>query len=536
LDILPIPLLFIAGFLGTLLSIPPLIRLAGAWGLVDRPAHRKIHLHPVPYLGGVAVFIGLIAEAVTYFVFYRPGFLEIPENQKTLSILAAGTAAMLLGLADDLFHIRARWKLAGQAAIGLAFALFVCRLEILHLPGVKFIPLGILAVPVSLFWILAITNAYNLLDGVDGLAGSVALAFFASAGLAASAAGDPLALMMSFGTCGVMAAFLLFNWKPASIYLGDSGSNGLGMLIACGCLCLGRGGPLEYSPLHAALDSQPIFYQAPVLMLLNAWPALEVSLSVLRRSLRGRSIGAADRGHIHHRLKKLGWAAPQVCLLAAAYTLFGGFIVLALLNQMKGLAALLLAALGLVTGWGLQALGFLDALKPASLRQSRPHFAIVNHFVAMQKAKLGLARDLPEVFTLVEQACVELGVQQYRVVLACPRGENDDFHQVWKKPRPGQQDHEVHIAWPVGAGRGFKDKCSLARHQGGMSWIFEARAEEDDLDIEYRVQMNEFMAAALDRARDLCLFPDRWPGQYQLGGQDGLKVVAHRLKRRVGQA
>src|SRR5579859_2651446 len=189
-------------FLGSLvLSMgltPFFVRLARRWGLMDRPAHRKTHQEPVPYLGGVALFASVFLVSSLVFTL-GPDMgqsLGSREFNNNFLILGATLGMVLVGLWDDVKDIRPRYKLMGQVLFALLFTLFGFCFQILHLPGLPPVHLGLLCIPVTVFWIVAIVNAFNMIDGVDGLAATVAAGSLVLLAVASALVGDGIELKL----------------------------------------------------------------------------------------------------------------------------------------------------------------------------------------------------------------------------------------------------------------------------------------------------------------------------------------------------
>lgn len=492
-----LPRLFLAGFTASLAAVPLMKRLAFKLGMIDLPAHRKSHLKPVPYLGGGAVFSGLAFAALAAF------FLLAGAGQAALGkasfLLTAALAAATVGLVDDKVSLRASRKFLGQI---LAASLFVAggyRLQVLHFPGLDPIPLGGLSLPATYLWVLALTNAMNLIDGVDGLAGSVSLVMLGLLAAAAAMMGDWGIAVVCAGAAGGVLGFLVFNWKPASIYLGDAGSTGLGMLTAVCALSLGQGLPrLPWSAALSVAPVQPFPYQAAALTLLAAYPVLDTTLSVMRRLLRGNPVGRADRGHIHHRLQARGWQAPAICAAAAAFTLMaGGILLLCLKPALPWALGLGLASAVTVSG-GLAYCGYGKVMGPRAIRRSRPHFSIANHFISMQKTKVTLSQHPLEVLALIEQVCLEFGVLYYSLFLYSPWAGRPRYVSSWERPR--QFRAEASAADPR---KLFSDRLGGADSPNRVFWCFGPLGQEADIDVEHRVLVHEFMLHAVRRAQDL---------------------------------
>ena len=477
------------------LGLTPLFALqARRLKIVDKPAHRKTHSDSVPYLGGLAIFASIVVSYVLAAALRSDvtQYLSSGGLVKAFFILGSTLGVAAVGLWDDMRDIRALYKFLGQLLFTALFALFGFHFQVLHLPGLPAVQLSYLGIPLTIFWMISIINAFNMVDGMDGLAATVAAGSLLMLSAGTSIVENLTGLTLALGGLGAVLGFLPYNWKPAKIYLGDAGSGGLGMFIAASLVALGQtyGQPTE-NPAEKIIG-QPFHYQIMIATLLVAYPALEISLSVARRLLHGRSIARGDQGHIHHRLLKVGWSAPAICLTAFVINLMPGLSAIATIAKYHGWASWILSLFGIAIGLGLSGLGFLDFLKPRVIGHLRPHFQIAHHFISMQKVKLGLAATREDVLTLVNQACLELGVKSYRLII--PANEHHkgglDYSHEWDSSRDSMNTH--------------RDKVSLKDIGGAAEWVFiPPTGDAEELDMEYRVLISEFMREALLTARRL---------------------------------
>jgi UDP-GlcNAc:undecaprenyl-phosphate GlcNAc-1-phosphate transferase len=270
------------------LFLPLITRLYLQLGKLDRPdAERKLHTTAVPRCGGVAIFLAFACSLALIKVLPGSANIVLDKYSGFLSRLFPSIAVIFLtGLLDDWIDLRPRHKLAGQVlAAGLAFW---AGIRVLALPE----EFSWLSFMLTVFWLILSSNAFNLIDGSDGLAGS--LGALACAGLIALAAVvDYHSLALLFAPlAGAILPFLRMNWPPARVFMGDSGSLTIGFLIGCGGAALSRKFP-DGTGLVAAI-------------LLLALPLAEVAVSATRRTLRGRSIFEADCNHLHHQLLRKG--------------------------------------------------------------------------------------------------------------------------------------------------------------------------------------------------------------------------------------
>jgi UDP-GlcNAc:undecaprenyl-phosphate GlcNAc-1-phosphate transferase len=288
--------------LSTLLT-PAVTRLAHRFKWYDIPNWRKLHTDLIPRIGGVAIALAAAGGLVLGVTAVRALGVALPLAATTLAPVAAGILlAQAVGLWDDFTPLRGRVKFAGQILAATVVALGI-NVSSIALPYLGRVDLGVAAVPLTVLWIVGITNAFNLIDGMDGLSGGIAA--FAAAGMAIIALlqGQLLMALTALAVLGAVVGFLLFNWPPASIIMGDSGSHFLGFVLAVIPL-LGISGA-------ASLGT----FVVPITLLLI--PVADCTAAIVRRLYQRRSILAADKSHIHHKLLALG--VPVRKLLLAVY-------------------------------------------------------------------------------------------------------------------------------------------------------------------------------------------------------------------------
>ena len=302
---------------GTTFALTPLVRrLVIRFGVIDAPSERKLHTVPTPTMGGLAMWAGfLVAIGVSRVL----PFFE-PMNATAVEPFAAVVACTLmvgLGVIDDRRGTSALAKLTAQIFIAGILILLGVQLAFFVLPGEGLAVLGAdEAVPLTILWVLAAANAINLVDGLDGLAaGMVAIAaatFFIymvrGADLSESAS---VAALLSAITVGVCLGFLPWNFHPAKIFMGDTGSMLLGMLVAVATISGVGLNPFPPERGDVAVLALPLL--VPLLVL--AIPFLDVVLAIVRRTRKGVGIMHADKEHIYHRLMDIGHGHRQTVLL-----------------------------------------------------------------------------------------------------------------------------------------------------------------------------------------------------------------------------
>jgi UDP-GlcNAc:undecaprenyl-phosphate GlcNAc-1-phosphate transferase len=341
---------FLAAGTITFLTTPLVRAVVVPRGLIVEPADRMVHLTPTPTMGGVAMYLGLLAGlGLSLFLpFFRDVHRASPEP---LAALVTGTLMVGLGIVDDGKGVRALTKLTAQLFIAGVLVLLGVQFAYFWLPGQGIVVLsGDLGVILTIVWVVVVANAVNLVDGLDGLAaGMVAIAsgaFFIYMVRSPSLFGDASeAALLSAVTAGMCVGFLPWNFHPAKIFMGDSGSMLLGMLLAIATISgVGRN---PYPPSGGDLAAVAGTVAVPLLVL--AVPLLDVALAIARRTWRGRSFGHADKEHLHHRLMDAGHGHRNAVLLLFVWSalLSGSGLAIGLIDG-RFVVGLILAGSGLL--------------------------------------------------------------------------------------------------------------------------------------------------------------------------------------------
>lgn len=298
--------LFVLAFLLSYLSTPLLRRLLSHHGLLDSVFPAGPHQRrPIPRLGGVVIYFALLLSLLALFI---PNNLVTDQFRAELPTLwllwGPATLILLLGVADDLWGVNPWGKLGVQlvAALWLVFA--GIHISQLSTPWGGVVSLGALSIPVTLLWLVGVTNAFNLIDGLDGLAAGVS--FLSASAIAATAAmvDDKIVVVLTVALAGSLLGFLRHNFSPATIFLGDSGSLFIGFLLAASAV------------VWQQKSTVAIAVAAPLVAF--ALPVTDTAVSMLRRYLRGQPLFTSDRQHIHHRLLALGFTPRQAVLMLYA--------------------------------------------------------------------------------------------------------------------------------------------------------------------------------------------------------------------------
>ena len=284
------------------LATPLILRMSRKLGLYDVPdGARKVNEEPVPRLGGIAIAAGFAAPLIGLLFYTNTYALELRvEHARIVSFFIGFAAILALGLYDDLRGLGAWSKLIVQCSVGVVLWAGGLSFETVQIMG-ETIHFGVFSLPMTVVWVAAIVNAMNLIDGLDGLAGGVA--FFASVSLFVIAWMDHNTILALFGAClaGASLGFLLYNFEPALIFMGDSGSMAIGYVFASAA-------PWDWGKRTTAMAMI-----LPIIAL--GLPIFDTVFAFGRRAMAGRSPFSSDRGHIHHRLLDAGFSHRQSVLL-----------------------------------------------------------------------------------------------------------------------------------------------------------------------------------------------------------------------------
>ena len=339
---------FLVPFVFALLLVPFGRSVAFRKGWVDEPdGERKQHARPIPYVGGVviaaSVGVGLISLMAV------GGILPDEVTTSTMIVVAGALIILCTGLYDDIHGLSFKLKFFIQIVAAYLLLHAGYRVEVANLPFMVADPYqqALYSIPLTMIWIVGIINAVNLLDGLDGLATGVSLIAFVCLASIFGMQGDVSLAAIALLMIGALAAFLVYNFNPASIFMGDSGSLFLGYMLAFCTLSLEDGA--HANPMLALL--------VPVIVL--GLPLLDTSLSIVRRLLARRSPFAPDRDHIHHRLSRLCSQRRAVLILYGVALWFGvAAILMTLVDPPFGFAV---AGITLVAAYiGVRSLGYME--------------------------------------------------------------------------------------------------------------------------------------------------------------------------------
>ena len=313
-DYKPGLLSFTTAFIVSMVAMPPLIRILEHFQYVDKPDARKEHSSPIPTMGGLASFAGMMAGCLLWYHFTRDFFV--------ISFFFCTAVLLAIGMMDDLRHMPAHYKFVLQVSV----ALIMCfsGIRITDFNGI----LGIHAIPVSaqytitIITITGITNAFNLIDGIDGLAGGLGFMSLVLLGVFLTLSKDINTAVIGFALAGGVLGFLYYNFNPARVFMGDTGSLVLGFVISVLCVKFIQ---LNTGTLDRVLPHVQIFTLSVVFI-----PVFDTLRVFAIRIWYGRSPFTPDKNHIHHLLTNNGWshrfAAKLICGLHAVMMVTGYFM------------------------------------------------------------------------------------------------------------------------------------------------------------------------------------------------------------------
>lgn len=307
-------LAFIIAAATALLVTPAVILLAKKTGALDAPDARKVHTRPIPRIGGLGIYLAFMASMVTLL---QTVPVDMEVQREIYGLMTGGTLIAALGLLDDYVNLPAKVKLLGQiiAACVLVFG-FDVRIDFITDPFGDYLYLEFLAIPATLFWIVGLTNTVNLIDGLDGLAAGVSTIAATTIFLVALQQSFALVAVLTAALAGAAFGFLYYNFNPARIFMGDSGSMFLGFMLA------------GISIIGAVKSAATIALIVPILAL--GLPIMDTTFAIVRRYRGGVPIFKPDKGHLHHRLLDLGFTQRQAVLLMYVISALLGFSAVAL--------------------------------------------------------------------------------------------------------------------------------------------------------------------------------------------------------------
>lgn len=296
----------LAAALVVLAATPLAMRLANATGAVDMPSDRRIHSRPTPRLGGLAILLGFLVPVLYY----------LPDDPSARALITGAVLITALGAADDIWGLTPAVKLVGQAACAAVPVAAGLTIDHITLPLLGVGDLGPAQYPITVLWFVALVNMINFTDGMDGLAAGITGLGATTFAILAASLGRADPAIMAAALAGACAAFLVYNFHPARVFMGDAGSMLLGFVIAG----VAVSGVMKSAAAIAVV--------APLVIL--AIPILDTSFVILKRLKHGLPVYSADRSHFHHRFFTIGWSQRKTVLALYGWCALMGAVAIAL--------------------------------------------------------------------------------------------------------------------------------------------------------------------------------------------------------------
>ncbi len=304
-------------------------------GALDAPDARKVHKKPIPRMGGLAIYLGFVLAVLA----------SMHVNREIAGLLLGGTMILIVGIIDDMFQLSAKVKLLGQIGAALVLVMFNIRIEWLTNPFGEMLYVDYFSVPLTILWVVGLTNTVNLIDGLDGLAAGVSTIASITILLVALQQNFWTVAILTAALAGAALGFLQHNFNPAKIFMGDTGSMFLGFMLAA------------VSILGTVKSAATIALVVPIMAL--GLPIMDTAFAIIRRYMNGRPIFKPDKGHLHHRLLELGLTQKQAVLLMYVISGCLGISAIALTEVNKFLGAGIIILLLAVAVFGAKKIGVL---------------------------------------------------------------------------------------------------------------------------------------------------------------------------------
>jgi UDP-GlcNAc:undecaprenyl-phosphate GlcNAc-1-phosphate transferase len=329
---------FIFALVISYILTPFVKRLAWKAGAVDIPKdERRVHTKPIPRIGGLAIYIAFIVTVL----------ITMPVTDNIKGVIIGGTLITILGVLDDIYNLPAKIKLLGQVAAAGILVYFGIKVEWVTNPLGDMVYLGKLSIPITIFWIVGVTNTLNFIDGLDGLAAGIASIASFTLMLVALNEGLGPVVILTAALAGGAVGFLPFNFNPAKIFMGDTGAMFLGYVLAA------------ISVMGAIKSATAIALAVPILAL--GLPIFDTAFAILRRAINGYPVMKADKDHLHHRLLAIGLTQRQTVLIMYSISAALGMSAIALSEMgllQAGFILIVLITLLVIAGrqWGITSL------------------------------------------------------------------------------------------------------------------------------------------------------------------------------------
>ena len=466
--------------------------LAHAHGWLEPPRlDRHVHTTPVPRIGGVAIYIAFTVVVVAALLVRAIGPSFFPPIGSTLALLGSALIIFLHGLLDDLYGVSPRGKFLVQAVAATILFMGGFGIHRLDLISSGRVLQSFTGLPLTILWVLLITNAFNLIDGLDGLAAGSALFSTMVVFILSLVIPNPLVTCLAIALAGSILGFLRFNFHPASIFLGDSGSLFIGFMLSALAL--------------AGSQKAPTMVAVAIPVVTLGLPIMDVVLAVLRRFLGRKPLFGGDRQHIHHKLLKRGLPQRETVLVLYAVSAGFGFLSLILLHQGTAIA-LVLAVVGIGILIGVQQLRYLEVVELLSLlgRATHRRQKLANHLAVRHAAEsLDECNEFRSICELLQETLQPIGFNGVRLQMLNPNGFSASL---FEPLLIGPDGHYVFL-WSDAAMSGSPWELRLKLVTGsntiwGFATLLRAR-DGDKFSLDVNILTEDFrtsLSNALDRA------------------------------------
>ncbi len=327
---------FFVSLIVSWLLVPHVRNWAIKMGAMDKPDARKVHKNPIPRMGGLAIYIGFVCAVL----------FSTRLSLEMVGIISGATLIVLLGIADDVWQLNAKVKLAGQIIAALIPVLFGVQIAWISNPLGGYIYLEWLAIPFTILWIVSLTNVVNLIDGLDGLAAGVSIIAGITIFTVAIKQGFYPAAVLTASLVGATIGFIKYNFNPAIIFMGDTGSMFLGYILA------------TISIFGAVKTATTLALIVPAIAL--GLPIMDTAFAIARRYTNGRPIFQPDKGHFHHRLLAMGFTQKQAVLVMYAISAVLSACALILMEAPPLVSVIVIAVIVITVFIGAKKIGILN--------------------------------------------------------------------------------------------------------------------------------------------------------------------------------
>jgi UDP-GlcNAc:undecaprenyl-phosphate GlcNAc-1-phosphate transferase len=444
----------LAALVGSVLLTPLARRFALAVGAVGRTGGRNVHGQVTPRLGGLAIAAGWSASVLgAWMLGGIPANVIAQYRSEFVAVLVGGLAMCLVGAVDDIRGLPVSRKLIAQVAVAILAYACGFRIDGVALPFVGTLSMGIFALPVTILWIIGITNAVNLIDGLDGLAAGVAFFAAFTTFIVALIGGSPFAAWMAAPLMGVLAGFLFFNFNPARIFMGDSGSYFLGYVLAT----------MSLTGARQQKASTAVSLLVPMIAL--GLPIFDTLFTMFRRYLERRSMFSPDRGHIHHRLLDLGLTHRRaVMLLYGVCVIFTACAIGVSFGRLWQ-AGVALLSVSLVCVALVRFAGYFEYLHGVRRQEAHiydPSTDRLRHVVPVLLRELSSAHGEREIMAVLPSCLAGCAMERIEIETV----DGAALHTLEAGPGSGTGREILRARFPIGREERARTRISFAWHEG----------------------------------------------------------------------